>query len=95
MSIDISDLDRKVLLKALWDNTITASFFKYNSVPPLPYEEPTKYNEYFDYHCGRPIKTDLSGDLKSVYTGGYNRNAGDNKFEEIVEKLRKLNNKKE
>ena len=89
MPIDISDLDRKVLLKELWLNTITASFFRFNNVEPPSYKEPETYNEYFDYHCGRPIKTNLFN-LKEVETCGYNRNAGLNKFEEIVAKLRKV-----
>ena len=87
MSIDISDLNIKDLLKELWENTTTASFFVFYNVTPPPYQEPEKYNRYFDYHCGRPIKTDFTN-LSDVYTGGYNRNAGDNAFEEIVLKLR-------
>ena len=88
MPIDISDLDIKILFKELWMNTITAAFFSFNNVQPPSYEEPEKYNMYFDYHCGRPIKTEFF-DLTNVETRGYNRNAGPNKFEEIVSKLRK------
>lgn len=87
MSIDISDLNMKDLLKELWENTITASFFILNGLTPPQYQEPEKYNRYFDYHCGRPIKTDFT-DLSDVDTGGYNRNAGNNAFEDIVLKLR-------
>ena len=91
MTIDISDIDRKVLLKELWLNTITASFFWFNAVPPPPYEDPDRYDQYFDYHCGRPIKTDMS-DMTQVGTQGYNRNAGEGKFEDIVTLLRNKNN---
>lgn len=90
MPIDISDLDRKQLLKELWLNTITASFFMYNNITPPPYEEPEKYDIVFDYHCGRPIKTDFT-DMTSIETRGYNRNAGAKKFEYVVAMLR--NNK--
>ena len=87
MTIDISDLDIKVLLRELWNNTITAGFFRYNGAPPPPYVEPERYDTGFDYHCGRPIKTDFS-DLKNVETRDYNRDAGDNAFEKIVATLR-------
>ena len=87
-TIDISDLDIKIILKELWDNTITAAFFIFNPHVPIPeYEEPKSYNRYFDYYCGRPIKTDLT-DLHEVYYKGYDRNAGNGKFLEIVSKLR-------
>ena len=86
--IDISDLDIKILLKELWDNTIIASFFILNpDIPEPPYEEPNIYYKYFDYHCGRPIKTDLSN-LHKVYYKGYDRDAGDGTFLKIVSKLR-------
>ena len=88
MSIDISDLDMKILLKELWLNTINASFFIFNQHIPLPeYLEPIKYNTYFDYHCGRPIKTDFR-DLHDVEYMYYDRDAGTGKFMEIVSKLR-------
>ena len=61
--------------------------FKVNRVDPPPYKEPSNYNQCFDYYCGRPIKTDLT-DLTRINTELYNRDAGDNKFEDIVAKLR-------
>lgn len=88
--IDISDLDIKVLLKVLWKSTITASFFVTNNLPPPEYVEPEKYLKYFDYHCGKPIKTDFS-DLRKVYCKGYDRDAGDGTFLKIVKTLRNLN----
>lgn len=88
-SIDISDLDIKILLKELWNNTIIASFFIFNPEVPVPdYIEPQKYNRYFDYHCGRPIKIDFSN-VNNVYYKGYDRNAGDGAFLKVVSKLRK------
>lgn len=90
MPIDISDLDIKILLKELWTNTITASFYNYNShIPPPKYSEPIKYNSYFDYHCGRPIKIDF-GNLHHVDYAYYDRDAGEGKFMEIVSRLRKM-----
>ena len=90
MAIDISYLDMKILLKELWLNTINASFLIFNQHIPLPeYLEPIKYNTYFDYHCGRPIKTDFR-DLHDVKYMHYDRCTGTGKFMEIVSKLRNL-----
>jgi hypothetical protein len=87
-TIDISDLDMKTLLKELWTNTITASFYKHNPYIPAPgYSEPEKYNIYFDYHCGRPIKTNFE-DMSKIWYKLYDRDAGDGKFLEIVTRLR-------
>ena len=93
-TIDISDLDITVLLRMLWESTITASFFKFNKVLPPEYSEPDKYYRYFDYHCGRPIKTDFTY-MRKVYYKGYDRDAGTGTFLKIVEVMRKdmfLNN---
>lgn len=88
-TIDVSDLDIKILFKELWKNTIVASFYKFNSHIPIPeFSEPENYNTYFDYHCGRPFKTNFK-DLKNVDYMLYDRDAGTGKFLEIVEKLRR------
>ena len=86
--IDINDLDIKLLLEMLWKSTITASFYKYNNIEPLKYEEPDKYYKYFDYHCGRPIKTDFT-DMTKVYYTAYDRDAGNGTFLKIVSTIRK------
>ena len=86
-TIDISDLDIKTLLKELWTNTITASFFKHSSSPAPGYSEPDKYNTYFDYHCGRPIKTNFE-DMSKIWHKPYDRDAGEGKFLEMVTRLR-------
>ena len=87
MSINISDIDIKVLFKKLWESTITASFYKYSNTLSASFSEPEKYDAYFDYHCGKPMKLDLR-DLSSVSTRLYNRDAGDGVFEKIVKELR-------
>jgi len=89
-SIDISDLDIRILLRMLWETTITASFFKYNNIVPPPYTEPDKYYTYFDYHCGRPIKIDFSN-MKDVIYSGYDRDAGKGTFLKIVKIMREQN----
>ena len=88
MKFNVSDLVIKILFKELWLNTITASFFKHSGMPPPNYEEPKNYHEYFDYHCGRPMKLDLT-DLSNVDPRVYDRDAGEGKFEAIVKRLRK------
>lgn len=89
-SIDISDLDIRELLHVLWECTITASFFRLNNIEPPSYTEPDKYYKYFDYHCGRPIKTDFS-DMKNVMYIGYDRDAGNGTFLKIVKVMREYN----
>ena len=77
--VDISDLAFNTLLKALWDNTITASFYRFSDITPPGYINPRIDLKYFDYHCGRPIKIDFS-DPKKVSYCGYDRDAGKGKF---------------
>lgn len=89
-SIDISDLDIKILLRMLWETTIIASFFRYSNIAPPPYTEPDKYYRYFDYHCGRPIKIDFSN-MKNVIYKGYDRDAGEGTFLKIVKVMRSKN----
>lgn len=87
-TINISDLDIEILFEELWNNTITASYYKYNSDVTVPsYTKPENYYRYFDYHCGRPIKTDFT-DVTKISYKAYDRDAGNGKFIEIVEKLR-------
>ncbi len=91
--IDISDLDICLVIKALWNNMEPASFFRYSGIKPPP--EPSaddimsqlENSKYIDYLNGRCIKTDFS-DLTKVDTRLYNRDAGNNAFENIVAQLR-------
>ena len=82
--MDISYLDRTVLLKKLWENTITASYFKYSGVKSPEYRDFIGYEFNFDYYCGRPIKMNLT-DLSNVNYRLYDRDAGEGK---IVKELR-------
>lgn len=93
-TVDISDLDLVVLIKALWNNMQPAAFFRFAPIspPPKPSSEEimetlksTRY--YLDYLNGRCIKTDFS-DLTKVNTRLYNRDAGDGAFERIISELR-------
>ena len=86
-SIDSSDLDIKIVLHMLWSCTVTAVFFEINNLEPPVYSEPDKYYKYFDYHCGRPIKTDFS-DMRNVMYKSYDKYAGDGTFLKIVSVIR-------
>ena len=87
MSVDISDLDIKILFKELWKNAKTASFFQMSPYVPIPdYIEPKNYDGFW-YHCGRPIKMEFK-DRQNVRYGEYDLSNGDGKFMEIVSKLR-------
>jgi hypothetical protein len=87
LSIDISDLCP--IIKALWRNTKPVLFYPcYLKEPSDQYILDTlSRSEYIDYISGRYIGIDFS-DLTIVNTEEYNRNNGNNAFENIVAKLR-------
>jgi hypothetical protein len=90
--LDISGLNKVELLKRLWEKQIVAGFFKFSGLPSPAFDkkeaESAVKKGYIDYFCGRAIKTDLS--KNEVDTWLYNRDAGNNVFEEIVEVMRKI-----
>lgn len=92
--VDVSDIDRKVLLKALWENAKPAAFF--NPIPSLvpPYDENRALEEvdrdgYVDYACGRCIKSDVFGKSNIIDPSLYDRDWGNGAFQNVVDKLRK------
>ena len=87
-SVDISGIDKRALLKALWLNSKPAAFFGISSMSAPGYEEPSEsvLAKYIDYYCGRLIKTDISKDEASSW--GYDRDYGQGAFEKIVRSLR-------
>jgi hypothetical protein len=92
-SVDISGIDKRVLLKALWLNSEPAPFFDRMNVREPKYYEPTDdvLGEYIDYWCGRLIKTDIS--KNTAFSGGYDRDYGQGAFERVVRSLREKINK--
>lgn len=65
-NIDISGVSKHALLRAMWENTSAASFFGGpRSCPAYDHaaSEDALFAGHIDYFCGRPIKTDLSGDF--------------------------------
>ena len=91
MSIDITRIDKVLLLKTLWVNAKPAAFFDSLAAP-----DPPGWNEasakvavtkYIDYFQGRCIKADLSKDVVTHQL--YERDWGQGKFEKSVNSLKK------
>jgi hypothetical protein len=90
--IDVSDIDIYTLILALWEDACIASFFAANFMTPTlkpsiqEIDRILEHSKYIDYLAGRCFKTDFS-DMSKVKTDMYNRDAGPDKFENIVKKL--------
>lgn len=89
--IDISNIDRNLLLKKLWENSTN----KYN-IKQLNFDLSIAMKQimitgYPDYICGRPIKVDIYKDeLVDPYL--YDRENGNGKFQEVVNTIIIKNN---
>lgn len=88
--INISGIDKGMLLHSLWLGQVPAGFFSANSVLPPDFNEEKASqiakSGYIDYYCGRAIKTNLSGDSADPWL--YDRDAGKGEFERIVKEIR-------
>lgn len=88
--VDISGIEKRDLLKALWMNSNSASFFTLSgtSPPDLSEKDIDKAIEKrrIDYLCGRVIKMDISGD--TVDPWNYDRNNGNGSVQKIVNVLK-------
>jgi hypothetical protein len=91
MSIDISGIDRDVLLEALWKGSFYAPFFKMSGLPPPEFDikraKSELRNNYADYVCGKVIKADVYS-KDSVDPSMYDRDNGPDAFKKIVDSLR-------
>jgi len=84
-SVDISDIDKDILLEELWKNSI--SLLNNNNSFNLNIAKSQMKNSYPDYICGRLIKSDIyNSNLVDPYL--YDRENGDNSFKKVVEKIR-------
>ncbi len=89
MSVSIAGIDKVSLLKALWENSKPAVFYKMQGLPPPDWsqvEAEKAVLQSIDYFRGRCIKSDLSGDTALPH--GYDRDYGQGKFAEIVTKVK-------
>lgn len=87
--VDISGIDKVQLLRALWEKSSPALFFKTGLLPEPQFDE-TEARELqsldVDYFCGRCIKSNLSGNVVSPRL--YDRDIHPGAFAEVVTKLR-------
>lgn len=92
--VRIAGIDKIKLLEALWKNQQPAFFFKISGTEPPKFDknharEIFKVNKgYFDYFCGRRIKTDLSGDSADPRRYDDDPATGPGTFKKIVEYLK-------
>lgn len=89
MSVLIKDLDKVEVLRALWNNSEPAVFFKISGKQSPPFDETEAkkaVNQYIDYFCGRVIKMDLSKNVISAVST-YESDTG-KKVAAIIDNLR-------
>lgn len=89
-TVDITGVDKRKLLKCLWENSKPAVFFTMSGMPAPKFNEDEAgrqmhQNGYFDYVCGRSIKCDLSKNY--VDPTLYDRDNGFGAFKKCVEKV--------
>lgn len=90
--VDISGIDKVILLRELWYNQKNASFYVNHGICSPVWNSETDalakkaVNKYIDYFNGRCIKCDLSGNIANSYL--YDRDVpNDRKFQYIVDKI--------
>jgi hypothetical protein len=89
--VDVAGIDRKKLLKALWDNAKPAAFFKdYPSLTPTFDLDDVMRNArrgYVDYACGRCIKAKVFTKESTIDPRMYDREYGEGAFQRVVDSL--------
>ena len=91
-TVDISGIDKEILLEALWTRSTPAAFFSLNGSTPPPFSFSAAKSElsndgYADYICGRAIKTNIYQE-DTIDSYMYDRDAGTGAFQEVVNQLR-------
>jgi len=82
--IDITNINRDLLLQKLWESSTNKYNMNFNFETA---KREIKLSGYPDYICGRPIKTDIyNNDFIDPYL--YDRENGDKKFEEVVQLIK-------
>lgn len=89
MELNIKNLDKAQVLKALYDNAKPQCMgFLHYQPEPMSIEEAetlVKNNEYFDYVKGRVMKVDISGDTLRCTL--YDRDNGDGAAQRALQHL--------
>jgi len=90
MQVDISGIDKKMLLQSLYEyaKPLGMGIYHYTPNDTLPNQEMESIlaRGHIDYLHGRAMKINISGN--SVNTFSYNRNHGENAAEKIIATLR-------
>jgi hypothetical protein len=90
--VDITGLNKDEVVRALWRNSKPASVYVLSAIPLPELDESlvkrvlSSDRPYFDYLCGRVMKTDFSTNFLNPWL--YDRDNGEGSMKEIVEKLR-------
>lgn len=98
--IDVTGLDRKVLLHELWKNAKPALFFVRlgSSGPEFNMEralsELQSNDTYADYICGRCIKASVFAKENEIDGKFYDREYGTGSFQKVVNRCKSLANEK-
>tara|TARA_B100000424_G_C22564604_1_gene319215 strand:+ start:113 stop:397 length:285 start_codon:yes stop_codon:yes gene_type:complete len=92
MLVDISGLDKDVLLQKLWENSKVAGFFAMHNVPAPEWDLEAAKAElredgYADYIKGRVMKVNIYKSDK-VDPWLYDRDNGADEFQEVVNEMR-------
>ena len=87
-NIDISGLDKVVLLKALYERAkpLGSGFLQYTPAPLSDEVAEKASKKYIDYLNGRVMKINISGD--EVNTRLYNRDNGASAAEEVIQNIK-------
>jgi hypothetical protein len=89
--IDITGLDKRELLRMLWENSKPAAFFAMSGMNP-PQCNDTEIDKvlskdcYADYLCGRAIKTSFK--TNKLDPRGYDRDNGTGAMKRVVDSMR-------
>lgn len=88
--VDISDINKVELLRALWNNSTPAAYYVFTNTKPPEWDNEKATtaigNGFIDYFQGRLIKADLSCD--QVNPSSYDRDNGRGALSEIVNLIR-------
>ena len=93
--VDVTGIDRKELLKALWENAKPAAFFMVygTNSPSFDIDEAMRDvrhgRTYVDYACGRCIKSDVFTEKSEIDPRSYDREYGQGEFQKVVDSLKK------
>jgi hypothetical protein len=85
----IGDIDKVMLLEALWYKQKPAAFYAFNMVQSPHFDKvlaSKAIETYIDYYCGRCIKMDIHNDTVNPYA--FDRDAGVGAFQQVVDQLR-------